>query len=136
MAQPSAIVRWKRSTFPLVCGRYGRVRLGAIDKASNVCGNVPELLHADMHERARVVVLVSANRFARGAVDMGQPVQVRRSQDAVDRGRGDAETDASWTGPSPSRMRRLTHLFVTLLDILFGDDLGREGRSFMGSPAR
>jgi hypothetical protein len=35
-AHPSAMVRWKRSILPLVCGRYGRVRFGLMARASQV----------------------------------------------------------------------------------------------------
>ena len=38
-------------------------------------GDVPELLHVHVHERAGVRVLVPADRFAGGAVDVGEPVQ-------------------------------------------------------------
>ncbi|OFS15830.1 hypothetical protein HMPREF3099_01035 [Kytococcus sp. HMSC28H12] len=43
---------------------------------------------------------------------------------------------ASWIGPSRSRIRRLTHRFATTLLVFFGEDFGRDERSFMDSPAR
>ncbi|WP_198145469.1 hypothetical protein [Frankia sp. EAN1pec] len=38
--------------------------------------------------------------------------------------------------PSSRRIRRLTHRFVVDRLVLFGEDLGRDDRSCMGSPAR
>lgn len=43
--------------------------------------------------------------------------------------------EASWTGPSLRRIRRLTHRFVIFVLVLFGEDLGRDDRSCIGSPA-
>ena len=48
-------------------------------------GDVPELLHIDVDERPGVVVLVAADRFAGGAVDVGEPVQTGARQDAMHR---------------------------------------------------
>ncbi len=43
-AQPAARVRWKRSIFPLVCGRYGRVRFGVMPRAArSTCEAAGEL---------------------------------------------------------------------------------------------
>jgi len=42
----------------------------------------------------------------------------------------------SWAGHSRKRIRRLTHRFVVALSVLFGDVLGRDERSCMGSSAR
>ena len=50
-----------------------------------------QLLHVDMQHRARMVMLIAANRLTRGAVNMGQPVQVSVGQDSMDRRRGDPE---------------------------------------------
>jgi hypothetical protein len=43
---------------------------------------------------------------------------------------------ASWTGPSRRRIRKLTHRFVVERFVLFGEDLGRDDRYCMDSPAR
>ena len=63
------------------------------DEAPTVTvGDVAELLHVDVQHRSGVVVFVAPDRFAGGAVDMGQPVQVCGDQNAVDRRRGDAQS--------------------------------------------
>ena len=55
-------------------------------------GDVPELLHVDVEHRPRAIVLVATDRFAGGAVDVGEPVQVGVGQDPMDRGRRDSES--------------------------------------------
>ena len=64
-------------------------------------GDVAELLHAYVQHRSGVVVFVSTDRFAGGAVDMGQPVQVCSDQNAVDRRRGDAQSTGQLHRPLP-----------------------------------
>jgi len=64
-------------------------------------GDVPELLDVHVHERARVVVFVSADRLAGGTVDVGKSIHARGREDAVDRGRGDAESGCELNRPFP-----------------------------------
>ena len=54
-------------------------------------GDVAELLHVDVEHRAGVVVFVAADGLPSGAVDVGEPVQARVDQDAVDRRGRDSE---------------------------------------------
>ena len=82
-------------------------------------------------------MLVSADGFAGAAVDVRQPVQARRRQDAVNRGGGDAETAGEAVLALPAAtFAGLTHRFATACEVLLGDDFGRDERSCMGSPDR
>ena len=51
---------------------------------ASAVGSVAQLLDVDVEHRAGMVVLVSADGFAGGAVDVGQAVQVGVGQDPVD----------------------------------------------------
>ena len=64
-------------------------------------GDVAELLHIDVQHRPGVVVLVTANGLSRGAVDMGEPVQVRVDQDPMDRRRRDPQPTGQLHGTFP-----------------------------------
>lgn len=64
-------------------------------------GDVAELLHFHVQHRSGEVVFVPADRFAGGAVDMGQPVQVCSDQNAVGRRRGDARPTGQLHRPLP-----------------------------------
>ena len=54
-------------------------------------GDVSDLLHIDMYQRPRVRVLIAANRLPGCAVDIGESVQSRATQDAVNGGRRDPQ---------------------------------------------
>lgn len=60
-----------------------------------------QLLHVDMQHRARMVMLIAANRLTRGAVNMGQPVQVSVGQDSMDRRRRDPQPTCQLHGTFP-----------------------------------
>ncbi len=64
-------------------------------------GDIPEFLHVHVYERAWVIVLVATDWFARGAVNVGEPVQTRRGQDAMDRRRGNTRMGRELHWPVP-----------------------------------
>ena len=68
---------------------------------STAVGDVPELLHVHVRQRAGVGVLVSANRLARGPVDVRQSVEAGRREDSMHGGRGDAEAGRELDRPFP-----------------------------------
>ena len=98
--------------------------------------DIAELLDVDVEHGARMVVLVAADGFAGGAVDVGQAIQVGVGQDPVDGGGCDAESRGELDGPSRGRRRRRMQRRVVLTLILFGEWWGREERSCMDWPAR
>lgn len=85
------------------------ITLLAADKPPTAAavGGVSQLLDVDMDERARVIMLVSADRFPGRPIDMAQPVQPGRGQDPVDcRGRdasSGGELDRPLAQPQPQR---------------------------------
>jgi hypothetical protein len=56
-----------------------------------VVGDVAQLLHIDIQQRTRGVVLVAADRLPGGPVDVGQPVEPAVDQHRVHRRGGQAE---------------------------------------------
>ncbi len=82
-------------------------------------GDVPDLLHVHVHQRTRVRVLVATYWLARGAVDVRQPVQARRREDAVDRRGSDSqpggELDWSFAQSHSQAHAPLRHRLVRLL---------------------
>lgn len=82
-------------------------------------------------------MFVSSDRLVCGAVDVSETIQSCgsvRMRCTVDG--AILWLDAGWTGPSRSLIRRLTHRFVIAMLVLFGEVLGRDDRSCMGSPLR
>lgn len=73
-------------------GRAVLLALAAADitPAASV-GDVPELLHIHVHERPGVVMLVTADRFACGAIYVCEPVQPSGRENSMHGGRRDAE---------------------------------------------
>jgi hypothetical protein len=78
------------------------VALGAADVApAAALWDVSELLHVHVEQRAGVGVLVAANRLTGRSVDVRQPVQPRRGEDAVHRRRRDTVPRRELNGPFP-----------------------------------
>jgi len=103
---------------------------------ASAVGDVAELLHVNVQHRPGMVVLVATDRFAGSAVNVGEPVQARVDQDAVNRRGAIPSRRANWTGPSLSRSRRFMHRRVVFGLLRFGERWGLDDRSCMDSPAR
>src|SRR5690606_35924381 len=75
-------------------------------------GDLAELLHIDVDQIAWSIVFVTANRFAGGPVDMGEPVDPTADQNSV-HGRGrhaEALSDLDWSEPLlPAQMHDLAN---------------------------
>lgn len=72
---------------------HGLLSLLAAEVApASAVGDVAELLYVNVEHRAGMVVLVAPDGFARGAVDVREPVEVRVGQDLMDRRRCDSES--------------------------------------------
>ncbi len=65
-------------------------------------GDAAEILHVHVHQGAGVGVLVPTDGFARSAVDVRQPVEVRGREDAVHRRRRDTESGGELNGQERS----------------------------------
>ena len=84
------------------CGRPVLLSLSAADVApASAVGDVAELLHVDVEHRAGMVVLIASDGFARGAVDVREPVQVRVGQDPVNCRRSDPQPASELHGSFP-----------------------------------
>jgi len=62
-------------------------------------GDAPQLLDVDVHEVARMEVLVAADRPSRRPVEPGEPVQAESVEHPVDRGGGESESVGDANGP-------------------------------------
>lgn len=76
--------------------------LAATDVAlAAAVGDVPELLHVHVNQRPGVGVLVPADGFTGGPVDVGQPVQAGRGEDAMHGGGCNVESGSELNGSFP-----------------------------------
>ncbi len=75
-----------------VAARFVSPWLAADEAPAAAVGDVAELLDIDVDQRPGMVVLVAADRFTGGPVDMGQPVEPAPDQDLVHRRGGDPGT--------------------------------------------
>src|SRR4051794_26421724 len=89
-------------TGPLDGHRPVLLALLAADIApATAVGNLAELLDVDVEQVAGVFVLVAANRFTGGPVNVGQAVDPAAHQDCVHRGGGHVEPVADLDRTQP-----------------------------------
>ena len=107
--------------------RVGLAVLAADEPVAAAVGDVAELGDVDVDQRAGVVVLVAAQRFAGDAVEMGQPVDPAPHQHRV-HGRGGQAEPAGDLDRAESRRHRSRTIRRTICGLVrVGLRCGRGG---------